>query len=252
MDRQRLGGQRRPGVVSMIHAHERRDVKRLVELTSEHRRVALLALDDVGVPLAPGRVRHLRDQRLHPLAARLEAVVEADGVEAVPERAQLRQQTDRALGPRAGLVLHHVTHGAVQRHRGIAQVIAAAKADQPWTPGDQSAVKQPRELVEIEVGQRQPMAELAPGVEAPVANRALVDTARAHSRAPKRSAHPQRADNPVLMEPPPPVGAAEVRPVAPVDLTHARLRLDPSLPCTPGARRGSCGSRGPGRSPRCG
>ena len=105
----------------------------------------------------------------------------------MPERAQLRQQPDRALGPRAGLVLHHVTHGAVQRHSGIAQVIAAAKADQPRAPGDQSAVKQPRELVQVEVGQRQSMAELAPGVEAPVANRALVDAARAHSRAPKRS-----------------------------------------------------------------
>ena len=171
----------------MIHAHERRDVKRLVELTSERRRVALLALDHVGVPLPPGGVRHLRDQSLHALASRLEAVVEADGVKAVPERAQLRQQPDRALGPRTGLLLHHVTHGAVQRHSGIAKVIAAAKADQPRAPGDQSAVKQPRELVQVEVGQRQSMAELAPGLEAPVANRALVDAARAHSRAPKRS-----------------------------------------------------------------
>ena len=38
----------------MIHAHERRDVERLVELTSEHRRVALLALDHVDVPLPQG------------------------------------------------------------------------------------------------------------------------------------------------------------------------------------------------------
>ena len=182
-----LGGRSRPSVVAMIHAHERRDGKRLVELTAEHRRVTPLAFDHVGVPLPPGSVRHLRDQRLQALAARLEAVVEADGVKGVPERAQLRQQPDRALRPRAGLPLHDVTHSAVQRHSGIAEVIAAAKADQPRAPGDESAVKQPRELVQVEVGQRQSMAELAPGLEAPVANRALVNAARAHNRAPKRS-----------------------------------------------------------------
>ena len=71
------------------------------------------------------------------------------------------------------------------------------------------------------------MAELAPGLEAPVANRALVDAARAHSRAPKRSPTRSALTNAVLVEPPAPVGAAEVRPVAPVDLTHSRLRLDP-------------------------
>ena len=171
----------------MIHAHERRDVKRLVELTSEHRRVALLALDHVGVPLPPGRVRHLRDQRLHALASRLEAVVEADGVETVPERAQVCQQSDRAVGTRPGLLLHHVTDGALQRHSRIAQVVAAAEAHQSRPTRDEPAVEQPRKLVQVEIGQRQPMAELAPGVEAPVANRALVDTASTHSRAPKRS-----------------------------------------------------------------
>ena len=78
-------------------------------------------------------------------------------------------------------------HGVLRRHNGIAEVIAATVPHQSRPARDEPTVKQPWELVQVEVGQRQSMAELAPGVEAPVANRALVDAARAHSCAPKRS-----------------------------------------------------------------
>ena len=64
-------------------------LRRSVELTSEHPTALRPDVQHVGVTLAPGRVRHRCDQRVHALAARIDAVVETDRVKAVPERAQL-------------------------------------------------------------------------------------------------------------------------------------------------------------------
>jgi hypothetical protein len=59
--------------VAPVHGHERRDVKRLVQLR-------LPPGDDVGVAFAPGGVGHLGDERVDTLAGLVEAVVKADRV----------------------------------------------------------------------------------------------------------------------------------------------------------------------------
>ena len=70
-----------------------------------------------------------------------------------------------------------VAHGVGQRHARVAQVVAAAEAQQARAPGDQPAAQQLRQLVEVEVGEGQPVAELLRGLGAAVADRAVVEAA---------------------------------------------------------------------------
>ena len=93
------------------------------------------------------------------------------------------------------------------------------------------AIGRPADLVEVQVGHRDPVAEgvLAHGAAA-VGDRALVEGAHAGT-ASRPSAATARcgARDAVLVEAPAPVGAAEVRAVAPADLAVAllgRLALD--------------------------
>ena len=85
--------------IPVVHAHEGRDVQILVELRGEDRRVRPAALQDVRASLSPRCVRDLGEHRLQALAGGIQAVVEADGVEAASERAQLREHPDRSRGP---------------------------------------------------------------------------------------------------------------------------------------------------------
>ena len=141
--------------VPVIHPHERRHVQRLVEVRPARR-------EDVRVPLAPRRVRDLGDDRLDVLAGRVEAVVEADRVEAVPERAQLGEERGSAppAGRRSAFRPRRGPRGRAGSHAGP-EVVAATEAQQAGPRDGQPAAEQRRQLVEVEVEQRQPVAELA-------------------------------------------------------------------------------------------
>ena len=77
----------------------------------------LAAGEDVGVALSPGDVLDVGDDRLDPLAGRVEAVVEADRVEGVAEVAQAGEQADRAGGAGAGRGLDGVAGALGERPR---------------------------------------------------------------------------------------------------------------------------------------
>ena len=148
----------------------------------------------VRMSLAPRRVGYLGEHVGEVLAGAIEAVVEAHRVEAMSIGPQVREHPNRAVRANAaGLALHLASHGVGERGPRIAEVVAAAKADEAGAPGDQPSAEQIRELIQVDVGQRDPMAELsAPRLEAPVANAALEDATggrlgRTHSRAPNRS-----------------------------------------------------------------
>ena len=53
----------------------------------------------------------------------------------------------------------HVAERVAQRHRRIAQVVAAAEAGEARPARDQPAAEQRRQLVEVEVGHAHAMAE---------------------------------------------------------------------------------------------
>src|SRR4051794_727980 len=179
-----VDGQSRSGVgdapvVAMVHVHERRDMQHLLGVPLHYARA--VALDHIGVALAPWSVRHLGNDCLHPLPGFVEAVVEADGVEAVPERTQLGEDPDRPARPRTRALLDEGAHRLVERDARIAEVVGALEPDQP-------AARE--RLLEVEIHERELVLELVRALrEAAVADGALVDRARGHeSRAPKRSA----------------------------------------------------------------
>src|SRR5438045_482882 len=72
---------------------------------------AIRVREGVGVTLAPRRVGHVGEHRLHALAGGVEAVVEAHRVEAVAEGAKVGEEPHRTAGPCAGALEHRVAHG---------------------------------------------------------------------------------------------------------------------------------------------
>ena len=88
------------------------------------------------------------------------AVVEADRVEAVPEAAQVREQADRPGRPHAGLVGHESRTASASGTCSSPKVVAAAEAREAGARREQAPAEQRGELVEIDVGEREPIAEL--------------------------------------------------------------------------------------------
>ena len=77
-------------------------------------------------------------------------------------------------------------HLVGERDRGVAEVVAAPKADHARRARDEPAIEQPVELLQIHVGQRDAMAELVTAHgKAAMADRSLIDRARAHAAARK-------------------------------------------------------------------
>ena len=168
----------------------------------------------IGVALAPGRVRHLGDDGLDAARRRVEAVVEADGVEAVAEVAQVREQPNRAVRARsrcAPRTSSRTARRAARRDRrgGRRGETRRAPAGGPTTSRQPS--KQRGQLVEVEVDHEERIAQLVlDRPEAAVADPALVAGSSSHSVTPNGSTRAQRADDAVLVEAPAPVGAAVV------------------------------------------
>ncbi len=71
-------------------------------------------VDEVGVALAPGGVGDLRQDCLDALTGGIEAVIEADRIEADPPVAQMGEHPDGSRGPDPGPVLDQVTHRLFQ------------------------------------------------------------------------------------------------------------------------------------------
>src|SRR5579875_2729294 len=176
VDREPLTWERRVAEVRLIHAQKRRDVEGLGE-------APVTARNYIAVPLSPWGVGHLGEQRLDLGSGLLEAVVEADGVKAVAEGAQVGEQSHRARRSPAELVLDPLADRLIKRLRPVPEVIAAAEANQTRAAGDQPPVEEPGQLGEVDVGERDPMAEFVARLHAPVTDAALVDAAGgAHSR----------------------------------------------------------------------
>ena len=182
--------------VALVHAHERRDVQRLVEARPEHRaRRPPRARSAWRSP--HGRVGDLGDDRLDAARPSVEAVVEAHRVEAVPERAQVGEQADRAGGRDAGALARRASRTASASGARVAEVVArggSARARAARARGGRRAAPAARR------GRRTPARGggvncLARLGEAAVADRALVEAARGHSHSasPKRAGHPRSA-----------------------------------------------------------
>ena len=179
-----LARQARAQPVVGVHSEEGRHVEALGEVSVE-------PPARVHVALAPGRVGDLGGQRLHVLALTVEAVVDADRVEQVPERAHARQQPHRALRADARPFLHRVEHGLPQRYLGRTHVVLPAEPRRRGAAGrpESDAVEHLRQLVQIQIAEEDPIAELVGHrLMAAVAHPALVQRTRAHtSILPKRS-----------------------------------------------------------------
>ncbi len=100
----------------------------------------------------------------------------------MPERAQLREQTDRPRRQPARPALHLHAHGICEPNGGIAEVVGSAEANEARTVSDKPSAEQAIELLQVEVRERHAVAELVgPHRKAPVADRALVDRAGFHT-----------------------------------------------------------------------
>jgi hypothetical protein len=89
----------------------------LLHLVGQHCSLAVSPIQYVGVSLPPGYVLHLRDDILDPPTGGVEAVVEADRVEAVAEVTEAGEDTDRAGGARCAGGGDDVADALVQRAR---------------------------------------------------------------------------------------------------------------------------------------
>ncbi len=134
----------------------------------------------VGMPLAPGRVRDLGENRLDVLAALAEAVVERDGVHHVPEVAEMREHADRTGGAATREPLRLAAHLGVERPPRVTQVV------RPPKPRRGGAVGRPQpppledrgHLLEVEVHHEEGVREgVRDGRVAPMPDRSLVDAA---------------------------------------------------------------------------
>ena len=103
--RSRRGGM--PAIVQ-IHGHEGRNVQGLGEVGPLPALVLISYIEHIGDLLTPRRIGNLGDQRIQCFAIGLEAVVNADRIDAITEIAQMGQQADRALRPAAGALLNQI------------------------------------------------------------------------------------------------------------------------------------------------
>ena len=112
----------------MIHIQEGRDVERLREPVRVARRGVVFGgrAHGIRVPLIPGRVRDLGQDRFDVLAVGREAVVARDRIHDVAEVAQMCQNPDRALRTAAGVTLRFGSDGVDQWLAGLTEVVAAA------------------------------------------------------------------------------------------------------------------------------
>src|ERR1700761_2680148 len=100
----------------------------LLDLLDQHGAFPISSFQYVGVSLPPGYVLDLGDDSLDPPTGGVEAVVEADRVEAVAEVTQAGEEADRAgRAGRAGS-LDGVVDALVERTRRVAEVVGAAEA----------------------------------------------------------------------------------------------------------------------------
>jgi hypothetical protein len=67
-----------------------------------------------------------------------------------------------------------IAHGAVERSARITEVVAAAKAQEPRAWPDQAATEKRRQLFQIQVNERQWMAELSPRLTTKMSDAALI------------------------------------------------------------------------------
>ena len=135
----------------------------------------------------PGGVVDFGDNVLDHLAAGIEAVVKAHRVEAVPEIAQLGEQTHRSLRPPSTALLDQVAHALGEWLCRVAKVIGTAKPRQVGAPrGPQpEALEQAGQFLEVEIQHKQAVLELMAGRrKAPVPNSPDVEAAVAHRPAP--------------------------------------------------------------------
>ena len=89
---------------------------------------------DVAVPLARWSVRDLGDDRAQVRAARGVAVVHAQRIEGVAERAKLGQQADRSRRPLSRLARYETPNGAVERFVGVAEVMITTSSNRCRSP----------------------------------------------------------------------------------------------------------------------
>ena len=152
---QPLAGCDEAPVVVHVHRQEWRDVEVLAEVEAQlfRRSAARARRQHVAVLLAPRRVVDLGDDGVDASVLRIEAVIEADRVESVPEVAWMREEADRALGTDRAAARHQRPYALVERlGRGAVMVLAVPA-------GEGSAAGRPepiafeglRQLCQVEV-----------------------------------------------------------------------------------------------------
>src|ERR1700761_5658451 len=98
----------------------------LLDLLDQHGAFPISSFQYVGVSLPPGYVLDLGDDSLDPPTGGVEAVVEADRVEAVAEVAQAGEEADRAGGAGRAGVGDDIADALVERAGRVAEVVAPA------------------------------------------------------------------------------------------------------------------------------
>ena len=181
VNRQRRAGRGDTPEVALLHRHERGHVQLLLKAPRENGSF-IRSREYVGVALSPRRAGHLCHDRLELVLGR-EAVVEADGVEAVPERAQLREQADRPRRQPARPALHLHAHRICEPNGGIAEVVGIGGSESgPGRSATSRPPSRPSSSSRSRYDERHAVAELVgPHRKAPVADRALVDRAGFHA-----------------------------------------------------------------------
>ncbi len=135
---------------------------------------------DVAAALAPGRVVHFGHDGFHVSVIAIETIVEAHGVEAVTEVAQMGEQPDRARGTLPPGILHQVTNRLLERGLRITEMILPAETgrrDAACRP-EPALAEHRLHFVQVEVHHEQPVAELVThGPAAAVPNSPFEDRA---------------------------------------------------------------------------
>ncbi len=142
-----------------VHRQERRHVHRLGRAPAGD---STASVENVPVPLAPRRVRHLEHERVE-RAGVVAAVVDGERVVEPPERTQVREEMDLPRGTPSELLGHEVADGVAERSVGPVEEVAPPEMDGRGPAGrpKRDRVERTGQRVDVDIDERQCGRELA-------------------------------------------------------------------------------------------
>jgi hypothetical protein len=170
--------------VGLFHRLERGDVQPLLEATADRAaRRPPPPVEHVRRPLAPRGVGHLGDHRVEGTVVAMEEE-ERDRVESDAEIPRVREQPDRPVRPATEPLFHEVAGALGQLLIAARQVVPVAESHRRGAAGrpQRNTVEQLGQLVEVQQGEENPVAERVRGrIPATVSDASLVDHRGGHA-----------------------------------------------------------------------